>query len=290
MASNAKSGGEVTSVYDVAVVGSGGFLGTAAAAAIAASGAHVEGFTKARPVVVDGDLATDAAVLVWCVGLITPQRTDLAEEQLSVFAEALDAAGRAERVPHVVLVSSGGAVYGPPSVAPFAESEPPHPANRYGEVKLAEERALAASGLDHTMLRIANPYGPGQTGATGQGVVGAWLHAIRAGAPVPFYGDGSVTRDYVFIEDCADAIAITAERRPGGIINIGSGAGTSLAELLSVVEESVAPRPVHVDRRPARGVDPADAWLVVSRAAEVLGWRATTSLADGVARTWAGAA
>ena len=77
------------------------------------------------------------------------------------------------------------------------------------------------------------------------------------------------------------------ERAPGGPINIGSGEGTSLADLLEVVRVAVAPHEVDVRREPARGIDPAAAWLDVARASELLGWRATTSLADGIARTWA---
>jgi UDP-glucose 4-epimerase len=191
----------------------------------------------------------------------------------------------------VVLLSSGGAVYGPPATAPFSEADDPHPANEYGRIKFAEERLLADEGVAHTVLRIANPYGPAQvSGAArtvgGQGVVGHWLASIRIGAPVTVYGDGSAVRDYVYVKDVAAAVATAAERRPGGVINIGSGTGTSLAELLDVVTKAVAPHPVTVHREPPRDVDPAAAWLSVDKARELLGWSATTGLAEGIALTW----
>lgn len=274
-------------MYDAAVVGSGGFLGGATARALAASGASVGRFTRDVPLVAQGRLTAQAHAVVWAVGAVTPHDTRLADEQLSAFTSFLAAAAGAAHVPHVVLLSSGGAVYGPPSTAPFAETEPPHPANAYGELKLAEERSLAASGLPHTVLRIANPYGPSQGFRRGQGVVAAWLAAARAGTPISLYGDGSTVRDYVFEADCAAAILAAVERRPAGIVNVGSGVGVTLAHLLEHVVETVAPTRVDVQRLPARGEDPAGAWLDVSRAADLLDWHPSTSLADGLARTWA---
>ncbi len=123
--------------------------------------------------------------------------------------------------------------------------------------------------------------------AGAQGVVGLWLHAIRAGSPITLFGDGGAVRDFVYIADVADAIECAADVAPQGIINLGSGVGTSLAQLLEVIRVTVAPHEVEVMREPARGIDPAANWLDVSRAHKQLGWQATTSLADGIARTWA---
>ncbi|MGC4175307.1 NAD-dependent epimerase/dehydratase family protein [Demequina sp.] len=275
----------MSTVYDVAVVGSRGFLGSAVATELERRGAHVGRFTKDHP------FTGGAATVVWAAGHVTPADTTRADQAIGDLASALNAARRSGRVPHVVLLSSGGAVYGPPAIAPFRETDEPSPANDYGRVKLAEERLLADQGVPHTVLRISNPYGPAQVSSAGravggQGVVGHWLAAIRTGQPITLFGDGSAVRDYVYVDDVADAIATATERRHEGLINVGSGVGTSLAQLLGVVQKTVAPHPVEVRSEPARGVDPVAAWLGVDRAAQHLGWRATTSLEDGLARTW----
>ena len=270
----------MSTVYDVAVVGSRGFLGFAIAAALSARGADVGGFTKERP------FTGGARVVVWAAGHVTPADTAAGDQALADLTGLVDIAQHSAHPMHVILLSSGGAVYGPPATAPYSESDQPSPVNDYGRIKLAEEALLAQSGIVHTVLRVANPYGPGQLGGT-QGVLGAWLTAIRAGQPVTVFGDGSAIRDYVFIDDLASAVAITAERCPGGVINVGSGEGTSLAHLLDIVTAAAAPHHLEVHREPPRGVDPPAAWLDVARAREVLGWTATTPLTEGVARTWA---
>ena len=266
-------------MYDVAVVGSRGFLGSAIAAALEARGASVGRFTKHEP------FTGGASTIVWAAGHVTPADTANGPAALADLGELIETARRSPHLPHVLLLSSGGAVYGPPARAPFAETDEPSPANEYGRIKLAEERLLADSGVPHTVLRVANPYGPGRRGR--RGVIGAWLASIAEGAPVTLYGDGSTVRDFVYVDDLAAAIATAAERTPGGIINLGSGRGTSLARLLEIVTDAVAPHPVEVRREPARGVDPAAAFLDVTRAREMLGWSATTPLAEGIARTWA---
>ena len=277
----------MSTVYDVAVVGSRGFLGSAAVAALEASGASVATFGKGEPY--DGRART----VVWAAGHVTPADTSLADEALADL-QALVGMASTE---HVVLLSSGGAVYGPPASAPFREDHPAHPANDYGRIKLAQEHMLGESGLGHTVLRISNPYGPTQVTAAlattahhprrGQGVIGHWLAAIHDGSPVTLYGDGSTVRDFLYIDDLGEAVAAAALGRPGGVINIGSGEATSLAGLLELVHHAVALHPVEVIREPARGIDPPANWLDVSRAREVLGWQPRVGLAEGLARTWA---
>jgi UDP-glucose 4-epimerase len=276
----------VSTVYDVAVVGSGGFLGSAITAQIESRGAHVGRFTKESP------YQGGASTVVWAAGHVTPADTSNAGQALADLRGLIDGAAAASEQPHVVLLSSGGAVYGPPATAPFSETDEPSPANEYGRVKLAEEALLAESDLPHTVLRVANPYGPAQvTGAArargGQGVIGQWLAAVSSGIPITMFGDGSAVRDFIFVDDLAQAVALVAARKPRGIFNIGSGEGTSLAKLLNLVTDVVAPHPVEVRREPARGIDPPAAWLDVSHARSELGWGATTRLADGVAQTWA---
>jgi len=272
-------------VYDVAVVGSRGFLGSAIATEIARRGATVGRFTKQEP------FTGGAEVVVWAAGHVSPADTSGADRALQDLRDLVAVAHNS----HVVLLSSGGAVYGPPATAPFRETDEPSPANEYGRIKLAEEKLLADSGIAHTVLRVANPYGPGQVSAASrsrgaQGVIGQWFAAVRDGRPITIFGDGTAVRDYLYIDDLAEAVAIAAERHPGGVINVGSGTGTSLAVLLNQLTDAVAPLPVEVHREPARGMDPPAAWLDPAHALHELGWSATVSVPEGIAKTWAAVA
>jgi UDP-glucose 4-epimerase len=276
-------------VYDVAVVGSGGFLGKAIARDLEDRGASVGCFTRRAPLVMGEELAAQARVVVWAAATITPAVA--AAEPLHVaddiakFRTFVALAERCAAPPRVILLSSGGTVYGAPSAPPFTEADEPHPVNAYGAAKLVIEDVLRTSALPHHVLRIANPYGPGQAGRGGQGVLGAWLTAAARDDEIVVFGNA--IRDYVYIDDTVRAVALAIDN-PGApeVINIGSGTGTDLVSLLETVHAAVAPRELRVRHEGPRAVDPPAAWLDVSLADERLGWRASTPLTDGVARMW----
>lgn len=277
-------------VYDVAVVGSRGFLGGAIARRLGVE--RVAAHSIDNPLVVAGRIAPESAsarTIVWAVGSTTPARcepSDVARDAAAL-DEALAAATLMARPVRLILLSSGGAIYGPPGVPPYPESQAPAPVNLYGESKRALEEAALASSLDVTVLRVANPFGPGQRGAGAQGVLIAWLRAARDDQPVVVFGDGAATRDYLYVDDFADAVAsVVAAAAPPALLNVGSGIPTSLASLLDIVRDVVGPDHVRIERRPARGVDPADSFLDVSLARDALGWSASTPLDEGVARMW----
>ncbi len=286
----------MTPVYDVALVGSSGFLGSAVARALAIRGERVAAFTLDEPPMVDGALDPRFAgvrSVVWVAARVNPvlavQHPELADVETAEFRDFLRAAGDLRPAPRVVFVSSGGTVYGPPARAPFSEDHPTHPVNAYGALKRDLEIALAASGLDHVILRVSNAYGPGQRPAPGQGVVAHWLEAVREGRPITVYGDRASTRDYVFIDDVVRALvrAHGAEGPLPGIVNIGSGVPSTLDHVLAALEAAVAPRAVAVAEKPARDTDATHAWLDVSLARSALDWEATVGLDEGVARAWA---
>lgn len=136
-------------------------------------------------------------------------------------------------------------------------------------------------------MRIANAYGPGQRGSRGQGVLGLWMRAVLDGEPVRVYGSVDVERDYVYVDDAADAIARVVERPDApGIVNVGSGHPTHLGDLLDMLAYVVGPERVRLERLPARAVDPGSTWLDVSLARDALAWEPRTRLADGMARMW----
>jgi UDP-glucose 4-epimerase len=196
---------------------------------------------------------------------------------------------RERGVRKVVFVSSGGTVYGVPRATPIGEDHPTEPISSYGIHKLMVEKYLALAqrlhGLDYRVLRPANLYGPRQRLDTAQGAVAVFLDQALRDQPIRIWGDGSVVRDYVYVADAVDATlkAAAFEGAPR-IFNIGSGKGTSLNELVASIGQLLGRR-VRVEYSRGRAVDVPANVLDASLAAQHLGWRASTSLADGLRRT-----
>lgn len=190
----------------------------------------------------------------------------------------------------VVFASSGGTVYGLPEALPIAEEHPTNPITSYGIVKLAIEKYLKLfhhlHGLDYAALRISNPYGPYQDPHGQQGAISVFLHRLYAGLPITIWGEGSVVRDYLYISDLVDALERAAGLEPQGrVLNIGSGRGTSLNELLELIAGVLGEQPV-VEYLPARPLDVPVSVLDTRRARAELGWSPKTEFAEGIARTW----
>jgi UDP-glucose 4-epimerase len=281
-------------VYEVAVVGAAGFLGTAIMSTLADAGLPPVGFTVDWPLISGGILAADAAsvrTVVWCASRINPrlaaERPELVERDRADLAEALAQFASWERPPRVIAFSSGGTVYGPPAEPPFVESMEPAPVNEYGVAKLDLERQLAGSELETVSLRVANAYGPGQRPAPGQGVLAHWMEAVLSGGEVHLYGDPSSTRDYVYVDDIARAVlAAHLADSPPAVVNIGSGLPTTLDRLLESLEFAVAPARFDTVRHPARSTDTDHSTLDAALAREALGWSPAVTLDEGVAAMW----
>jgi len=288
------SSGRGHPVYEVAIVGAGGFLGGAVMRAFAAAGTAAVGYTLDNPMLVDGVLAPEARgakTVVWCASRINPR---LAAEQPHLIEEDRDDLDRAlsefltwERPPRIIIFSSGGTVYGPPSVPPYAEDPDPYPVNAYGSAKLVIERHVRQSGIDSVALRVANAYGPGQRPAPGQGVLAHWMEAVVKGDQVHVFGDPSATRDYVYVDDIARAVvAVHHAKTAPSILNVGSGTATSLDDLLLVLSSVVQPLKVDVVRHGARDTDTAHSTLDVNLGRETLGWQAEVDILRGVELMW----
>jgi len=188
-----------------------------------------------------------------------------------------------------VFASSGGTVYGEAQTDRVAEDHPTNPISSYGVSKLATEKYLmlykAIHGLDVTVARIANPYGPWQLGSKGQGLIATLLRKIAAGEPIDIWGDGEMVRDYVYIDDTVDALlTIARSAQSGSVYNVGSGIGTSINQLTAEISALLSADPV-LRYAPPRGVDVRRNVLDITRITRDLGWAPKTSLAEGVSRT-----
>lgn len=190
-------------------------------------------------------------------------------------------------VRRMVFASSGGTVYGPLKQVPVSEDHPTRPITAYGISKMAAEHYLRffdGRGLETVSMRIANPYGPGQNINKALGALTTFCHNAATGKEISIWGDGRVERDFVHITDVARALVLAADCDAHGCeINIGLGRGASLNELLALIEKATGTAP-KVRYFPARSFDVPRSVLCISRAAQLLGWRPSITLEDGVAQ------
>ncbi len=196
---------------------------------------------------------------------------------------------RAE-VERVVFVSSGGTVYGIPQQLPVAEDHPTRPICSYGITKLMIEHYLGMfkylHDLPYSIVRPSNPYGEGQNYLGQQGAIAVFLGRIAMGKPIEIWGDGSVARDYFYVGDLAQACVLAAETDiPDLVVNIGSGRGQSLCELLEIIRQTLGLE-FEVRYQPGRTFDVSRLVLDIRRARQTLGWEPTVSLDSGLERTW----
>ena len=197
------------------------------------------------------------------------------------------AAAQAAGCGAVVIASSGGAVYGDPRVLPASERLRPAPRSAYGAEKLCEETYLATvanQGVRTVALRYGNVYGPRQDGTGEAGVVAITATRLLAGRPAVIFGDGLQTRDFVYVEDVADATIAALESRRAGAVNIGTGRETSVRDIVEGLVELTGSS-AGIETQPGRPGEVRRAALDATRAHRWLGWRAQTSLMDGLART-----
>lgn len=189
-----------------------------------------------------------------------------------------------------IFISSGGTVYGIPEKIPISEEHPLSPISNYGLGKLTTERLLHlyhySNGLHYTVLRVSNAYGERQNFNKNQGVIGVWLKNIFEKKDIEIWGDGSVIRDYVYVKDVAFAIMSALKTMDGpSVFNIGGGRGVSLNEIIEEIKQ-VTGEKFRIHYKPARSFDVPVNILDISQAQSKIGFSSTTSLNEGIARTW----
>jgi UDP-glucose 4-epimerase len=208
--------------------------------------------------------------------------------------EAVRLSGRATRF---IFSSTGGALYGDFVTPPNVEDYPKDPESPYGIAKLSAELYLAyyarVHKVDTVALRYANVYGPRQDPHGEAGVVAIFCNRILTGQPLTVFGDGSQTRDYVFVKDVARANLAAATRNlpaPGRLdargFNIGTAIETSVLDLARSLQRS-AKSDVPVTLAPARPGEQQRSAVSISKAAQLLGWKPEVDLHDGLEQTFA---
>jgi UDP-glucose 4-epimerase len=293
----------------VLVTGGAGFIGSHLTDALLARGdevAVVDDLTAGQAARLDPQVPlhklsiTEAGALS---ALVTASRPDLIchlaaqiDVRASVVAPAEDAQINVVGTVHlleaaravgarVLFASSGGALYGRDAPIPSLEDVLPLPESPYGIAKYCAEQYIGLYNrlhrTRHSVLRLANVYGPRQDPTGEAGVVPIFCSQILAGTRPTIFGDGTQTRDYVYVGDAVAAFIAAADQRRPGTWNIGTGTEVSVLDLVRVVA-AVTGRKADYTLAPARPGELQRSALAVDRARLDLSWKATTGLEDGV--------
>lgn len=296
---------------DCLVLGANGFLGSSLAKTLAAEGNRVIAFDRfSRPRRFESEniqvVKGDAGDLDLIRSLLAPGQhvfhfVSTSTPLSAVSDPTAEIAGNV--IPLIRLLeesvnagcgrfyfaSTGGAIYGNQEVQPIQESAKPNPLNPYSIAKLAAEGYLryfkSEFGLHTVVLRISNPYGPGQRNRS-QGVIPIVLGQMKKGSAVTVLGDGSMIRDYLYVDDLSRMIAAMTRFEPeNDVYNLGSGTGTSVSQLLDLMSKVTGREPVvKFAPKPKSFVD--SCVLDISRFRNEFKTAGTTSLQEGITRTW----
>jgi UDP-glucose 4-epimerase len=193
----------------------------------------------------------------------------------------------------IVLVSSGGVIYGPTDKVPINEEHPTNPISPYGITKLAVEKYAKMFHITHALpvvcVRPGNAYGETQKPFSGQGFIATAIASILSGNVLNLYGESGTIRDYVYVEDIAHGIvAALINGQPGDIYNIGSGNGRSNKEILDALRPlaQAEGHEIKLNTLPLRKFDVPINVLDSTKLRHCTGWTMKISFNEGIKKTW----
>jgi UDP-glucose 4-epimerase len=292
------------------VTGDTGFLGRALVARLTADG-HTARVAHSFPCGsgtfvacdLDSTVETWRAAVEGCAGIFhlawatvpsTANANPLADLETNVAGtmRLLEALRHLPNIP-ITFASSGGTVYGEADTLPVPEHHPLRPKTAYGVSKTtAELYALLYRrmwGVDARIVRLSNPFGPGQDINGQLGAASIFAARALAGERIEIWGDGSAIRDYIYVDDAISGLLATMLAPPDRfgamdpVVNIGSGRGVSLRELISLLMH-ILDKPIEVHYKSARDFDVRANVLDITRARSILDWSPKISLEEGLSR------
>src|SRR6266545_4366914 len=271
----------------VLVTGGAGFIGSHLTDAFLARGDEV--------IVVD-DLSTGRAGRLdehaWLHKLSITDATSLGEivqgtrpQLICHLAAHIDVRTSVDAPAQDAQVNSGGTLYGRNAAISSREDVLPLPESPVGIAKYCAEQYIGLynrlHGARHSILRLANVYGPRQDPGGDAGVIPIFCGCVHAGDDLPLYGDGSQTRDYVYVGDAVSAFLAAADAGRPGTWNIGTGVEVSVLDIVAIIGD-VAGHPVRTRPGEPRAGELLRSSLAVDRVARDLDWQAQTPLTAGV--------
>ena len=294
----------------VLVIGGGGFIGSHLVKALLLNGQYVKILDNRISSIIDqhpnlewiaGDFGNkqdldialkNVDIVYHLVSTTQPQKSNEnpAFDIQSNLINTITLLDKVRAIPNlkIIFLSSGGTVYGTAQQTPIPETHNNEPQCSYGIVKLAIEKYFSLYnllyGINYRILRLANPYGPGQANLQ-QGVIGAFLLRTLQNKQLEIWGDGTIVRDYIYIKDVIDAIMLASTYNgKTRIFNIGSGSGRNVIEILNVIER-VTEKKANVIYIAKREFDVSVSILDISLAEKELGWKPETSFEYGIKET-----
>lgn len=260
--------GGVTENMNVLLIGGAGFIGANLTKRLCLEGYNVTVYdrslkSKSLPNcefdVIEGDFLSDSNfdeilekqdVVIHLISTVSPYSSmlNVASSYKDDVVKTLEILERAKNkgLKKVIFLSSGGTVYGnSPDSDLLNEDMNSYPLNHYGVMKLTIEKILLLYNqlynMENVVLRVANPYGPGQNPQKKIGAISVFLDSILKGRTVTLYGDGSTVRDYIEISDVCEAIICAIryqhETNINPVFNVGTGIGTSIMEVIRSIEQ-----------------------------------------------------
>src|ERR1700676_1473610 len=238
-------------------------------------------------------ISTGFDAVIHCVSTTTPKSSNESPEfdiQSNVIGTLylLDICVR-HKVGKLVFLSSGGTVYGDIGDRVMVdETHAVRPMCSYGVSKLTIEHYLDVykhlRGLDYVALRLSNPYGERQSPLRALGALTVFLHQTLKRKNIEIWGDGGVTRDFIYVGDVANAVYLATTKPVSGVFNVGTGTGLSLRDILIHIAKAVGREPT-VDWLASRSFDVPRIVLDASKLKNATEWHDVTSLDDGVGIT-----
>jgi UDP-glucose 4-epimerase len=238
-------------------------------------------------------IATGFDAVIHCVSTTTPKSSNESPEfdiQSNVIGTLylLDICVK-HNVGKLVFLSSGGTIYGDIGDRDMVdETHAVRPMCSYGVSKLTIEHYLDVyrhlRGLNYVALRLSNPYGERQSPLRALGALTVFLHRTLKRQNIEIWGDGGVTRDFIYVGDVASAVYLASTKPVSGVFNVGTGTGLSLRDILVHIAKTVGREPT-VDWLASRSFDVPRIVLDASKLKTATDWRCMTPLRDGVAIT-----
>lgn len=222
--------------------------------------------------------------VIYLITTVSPKRSmDFPNEpytnDVPLLIKTLDACLKSG-IKRIVFASSGGTIYGDSNGIKSVETDINSPINHYAVCKLTCEKILEMYnklyGMENVALRISNPYGEGQNPKSGVGVITTFAEQIKNGNQINLFGDGSVTRDFVYVKDVAEAFYLATNwdfiKEIAPIFNIGSGTGLSLKQIVEIVSEVLEVEP-KINYLPEREFDVKYNVLDISKAQKYIDYK-----------------
>ena len=295
----------------VLVTGGAGFIGSHVVRVLLAAGHRVtvvdnlstgrRGLIPADAVFVRGDLKQEGRLVEWLAGhevvvhlaalvpvpLSVQRPVEFTENNVVNTVRLLEAMRRAGV--RGIVFSSSATVYGEPQRLPLREDDPlGTQSNPYGASKVAAEAFIAAYsrlyGLDATILRYFNPYGPNELCEPETHVIPNIVRTALQRTPIPVYWQGEQVRDFIYVEDLARAHAAVLGQKGLNYFNVGSELGTKVKEVLQIVTDIVG-YPLRIDDCGERAGDLPAYYATAEKLRRATGWQATVGLEEGLGRT-----